>query len=1456
MLRHLRRDRFAPHLPLEREHREAAFADDDTKNFIGPVQEPKNTESHTSTDQTGANLNTSVNTVRQSFGSILPSPESKSFTSTLTSPHALRAILDLPLTRDEEARFTAVATSLGIESTREDIQKSLEIWVSDDPERLEQAMHAIVEDQHLVLALLRGMQEQAEDYKSGIAYIQNTEHLENDNTDAAATKRANAASGLKRYDVYARIMGSETGAAMMSPSQNQASGLDAVRRWIDQASPAELERMGIPMEATTKTGRLAGIFQDARKALTRGARFWGSKSDGETDDERRQMDFFAVVNKQIVSLKRSLAERIQNDAQNLNNAARQKMTNVIQDLGITEETTLETHPEVWEAFARSYNADFSVFLAELGGTQAELERTCANIDTSVSASHAPIHDALAYLEDMRGKDLWTIALERAQARTESVRSWSTELVRRYPAIQAILANPDRRRAILTKFGNSAGPLLGDLDRLVDAIKNPDEQLDTAALENVQRSLTPLLVAIEGIEEGEKKIPPESEADLTNLDQRFREILPRIASCVACAYLGADEALRRAITQCKDGMKRGEPAAHRQLTELKRVADLIDTIKTERIPSEEPRKGYVRFREMRIIINPTKCRGAQDERIVEDHEFGHLVLHILTEETGLLQSDFDARIEHAPQVMTGDGRTLTALLAALASQWGFPARRQAVEDLAREKGIDAEKLYQRKVLEEAYCRYGTYRKKRKEIARYDVQTDRQFTANERALFSTLEHIEAGAASAQLQPAISTGTFDLQSNLDVDADPISNSDNSEASKVSVTTLLNDIEQSIDKIRNFMDAFPDQKAGLEESLKNIEQFYSEAKKAHQTQQRPDGTALITEENEEFKTILTTKNNRIKKEILDSIDAFDKRSYDLTKQPHGRRNWWQYITKDIQWLSIMDYVQMAKEASEDIQRLWKRRGEQARAKVGTLLTSWISNKVPYIGQLQYEFNRRAQSSELDAVGVWKKALENVDPYTMQESLSEIRNADHLKAILMRLTELGRLNWDDVELWRALGRLSHFQMPEEPCKRDQQLRDFWLKKCIEDIWTDKSLYYDWKQANDGSYNSGKSKFTTTADDLSNISGGLAARMEMQLRMFKRAKDNNEKIPNDVNPHIYEECLHYAIRNGKCSMEQKLYYLVRGVASGLLPLDRLRYLAGEGGKVLNVFPFIDYFYGHNNTVADLKRIEKMIIETVPGKEFAPGPQTTLWFNLEVLRDPSVRTRISKAISGERAQNIDHEDYPGLMSQADFTQIEELTGAISGTRQKQSYEAMKNAYLGFTMRFKTLGRIASLHQRNGKFGKQEVHEASQAILAYVHYDNIMTRNGWDKKERGKLEWNKYDEECPSSGGKTVHQVRDTANAFIVEIFNALEARNVQFQWPSGVTKDSYLRMMTSKALNDDEVEQRKIFLATRHIAQQMETALMNNQDILRNALASRADDMLSDNANDFTEQDTMEFLGKQ
>jgi len=58
--------------------------------------------------------------------------------------------------------------------------------------------------------------------------------------------------------------------------------------------------------------------------------------------------------------------------------------------------------------------------------------------------------------------------------------------------------------------------------------------------------------------------------------------------------------------------------------------------------------------------------------------------------------------------------------------------------------------------------------------------------------------------------------------------------------------------------------------------------------------------------------------------------------------------------------------------------------------------------------------------------------------------------------------------MWKALSRMSHYDMPIEKCLRNENLREEWLRKMITDIFDDKDHYRDWKSANDGNINSGK----------------------------------------------------------------------------------------------------------------------------------------------------------------------------------------------------------------------------------------------------------------------------------------------------------------------------------------------------------------------------------------------------
>jgi hypothetical protein len=217
-----------------------------------------------------------------------------------------------------------------------------------------------------------------------------------------------------------------------------------------------------------------------------------------------------------------------------------------------------------------------------------------------------------------------------------------------------------------------------------------------------------------------------------------------------------------------------------------------------------------------------------------------------------------------------------------------------------------------------------------------------------------------------------------------------------------------------------------------------------------------------------------------------------------------------------------------------------------------------------------------------------------------------------------------------------------------------------------------------------------------------------------------KRLPENVNPHHYEELIHYAMRNGKCTMEEKFYYLIRGIAEGLLPLDRLGVLAGQTQELLMKFPFLDYFCQRHNSMAEIKALSERITEE--DNPFEPGSKTTMFLRLIMLRDKRARDRMSKAIS-RVAETLDHEDAPFFATEADWVTMLNLIDVISGSRGKVTVRGCQNTYVGFNEKFKIYAQLARLARDTGNprlFKASDVRELADSIVSYTVFDNQMMR----------------------------------------------------------------------------------------------------------------------------------------
>jgi hypothetical protein len=178
-----------------------------------------------------------------------------------------------------------------------------------------------------------------------------------------------------------------------------------------------------------------------------------------------------------------------------------------------------------------------------------------------------------------------------------------------------------------------------------------------------------------------------------------------------------------------------------------------------------------------------------------------------------------------------------------------------------------------------------------------------------------------------------------------------------------------------------------------------------------------------------------------------------------------------------------------------------------------------------------------------------------------------------------GEIRWDDRDMWKALNKFSKGRWPPIYAEND-------LQPVIDGLWNE-GMYNELRQTNDGKYNKNRSDFMELAERLAsdpNNTGGLEGACRDLL--FKHMRGEY------VNPAQYEAYLAYAIKAGKMSMQDKIYFLVMGLgARGAAPKDitGMEFPKDKNGKVIGdtllstdrygkleseflvTFPIIDYW---------------------------------------------------------------------------------------------------------------------------------------------------------------------------------------------------------------------------------------------------------------------------------------------
>jgi len=874
-----------------------------------------------------------------------------------------------------------------------------------------------------------------------------------------------------------------------------------------------------------------------------------------------------------------------------------------------------------------------------------------------------------------------------------------------------------------------------------------------------------------------------------------------------------------------------------------------------------------------------------------HEMGHAIVHMVTEEIGLLHSREKFVALRAAVTASEEGRnTLNEASAA----WGFDDKRK--ENLIRfalkRRGIDpdkasqperdaAEKFYEDKVIEELLCTLMTINDKRKRMEEqgktYDPAQDYTLSAPTRKLWSLLtakNDADEEAELAQLREklAVPGQKFETMQMFEGDTggtDAVggtpagsTTTPPEDAAEGSARTDLERIEWYMSRISGFLKL-----SRFSEYSEEIRTFYGEAQKRYdralhiyKTGHDIDlfgGVAINPESDKWYRDNVGLLKTNVK-DYSDKLMKTVREHRDLRGEPPRKKSLFEIIFSDTKWVSLMDIKKMATDTAEDLKRMWERRSQTARNRLGGIIAGVIpDNEIPllnYLGRLKYEYKRRNEEYELEEVGVWEKALEQLGPNQLLETLTDIRSThdrDRMKAVMNLLAKFGRIDWDDERIWDALNKVGSFRMPKDLCEYDRFTREEWIKKIVFSAWpTDKDLFNKWNTGNASAFTSKRNEYEAYADIRSNTAElpHECARMLRIYTQWKEIKPAEKRgpMPDDVNPYAYEKLIHYAMMMGKMSMEDKFFYLIQGVDTGLLPLERINILNKE---VLGNFPFIDFFTSQNNTHQEIKALAKRLRESEGIKDkarYSPGQKTKVWLQLVVAQDESTRQRAAKVMS-RGGDQIDHEDIPMLVSILDLNDLDELLSVQRGSQQRVTKEGLKNAYVGYGNVFQTYAQLAKASEEPNSgvyFTADDAEAFGKRMMAYLFFDNLVTGTPMDR--RPSLSDGKINHETmPSGGNRTPREFRDPINQVIKEIIgisgvitrkpSGEEVIPIEIKSASGVMSPDEVKLndFLGSEREDRKVNKDNLMLAAQKIEETVIKALKSDPGKLAGILATYA-----------------------
>lgn len=425
-----------------------------------------------------------------------------------------------------------------------------------------------------------------------------------------------------------------------------------------------------------------------------------------------------------------------------------------------------------------------------------------------------------------------------------------------------------------------------------------------------------------------------------------------------------------------------------------------------------------------------------------------------------------------------------------------------------------------------------------------------------------------------------------------------------------------------------------------------------------------------------------------------------------------------DTRFMTIDDLFQMGKTMWEYYDRRFQTKQKQKYSQIG--------QDLPYFSP---EFQRINQSAENEEVNQFQETLDQFGVLQIMDRLHSTSNIFEMKAAFIVLVGKGQLRFDDVKMWENFNQFlpSELKIPIPHDRNPYTIVDDsggmekrgmdYLKPALDDLWGE-GTYDDWMSSNKGAYASNAGKYAEEGKALESLEGGYGVRLAQLL--------SHHKAGGFVDPQRYEGLILAAIDNGKASIQDKIYYMIEGVAAvnpegrTIMDFDRIAHI---NSTYLPRFPILEYLCSgiprqsasgeiksYRFTLEDYKRWSKWFNMGNPDNVKPNKAVDDFMWRYAISSDQN-QTRVNKVRSFE---GIDHDDMFAYITPMGVQTITDITNvsALGGGTKPLTVEGYKNVYPGFSEYFRVLS------------DKGEINKLQEALAAYTRFDSII-QNRYEK-----------------------------------------------------------------------------------------------------------------------------------